>query len=127
MPRSWTPSPRRDITEREALVEWLRQTGVGEEWDRAEQLVRAAKVWPALEDAALDDARDAFRQAIHLHRMAGALHKELKEAELALATDPTDENFEHLLDVQNQFRDAQAIEALIEGFGIQSGRPTRSF
>lgn len=116
-----------DITEREALVEWLRQSGVGEEWDRAEQLVRAAKVWPALEDAALDDARDAFRQAIHLHRMAGALHKELKEAELALATDPTDENFEHLLDVQNQFRDAQAIEALIEGFGIQSGRPTRSF
>lgn len=116
-----------DMTERETLVEWLRQAGVGEEWDRAEQLVRAAKVWPALEDAALDDARDAFRQALHLHRMAGALHKELKEAEQALATDPTDENFEHLLDVQNQFRDAQAIDALIEGFGIQSGRPTRSF
>lgn len=116
-----------EITDRETLVAWLRQAGAGDEWDRAEMLVRAAKVWPALEDAALDDARDAFRQALHLHRMAGALNKELKEAELALASDPTDENFEHLLDVQNQFRDAQAIEALIEGFGIQSGRPTRSF
>ena len=80
-----------------------------------------------LEDAALDDAREAFAQALHLHRSAGTLHKELKAAEMALATEPTDENYRHLVEIQTQFRDVQATEALIEGFGIPSGRAGRSF
>jgi DNA primase len=80
-----------------------------------------------LEDAALPDAREAFAQALHLHRSAGALHKELKAAEMALATDPTDESYRHLVEIQTQFRDVQATEALIEGFGIQSGRAGRGF
>ena len=112
---------------RETLVARLADSGLGDDWQRAVDLVRAAQVWPAFEDAALDDARETFRQALHLHRMAGALNKELKEAEAALAADPTDENFEHLLEVQNQFRNVQAVEALIEGFGIQSGRPNSQF
>ena len=57
-----------------------------------------------------------------MHRSAGTLHKELKAAETALATDPTDENYRHLVEIQAQFRDVQATEALIEGFGIPSGR-----
>ena len=77
--------------------------------------------------AALDDAREAFAQALHLHRSAGTLHKELKAAEMALATEPTDENYRHLVEIQTQFRDVQATEALIEGFGISSGRAGREF
>jgi DNA primase len=42
-----------------------------------------------------------------------------------LATDPTDENYRHLVEIQAQFRDVQATEALIEGFGISSGRSDR--
>ena len=61
----------------------------------------------------------------HLHRSARTLHRELKAAEVALATDPTDENYRHMLEIQAQFRDAQATEALIEGFGIPSGRASR--
>ena len=64
----------------------------------------------------------AFSQTLHLHRTARTLHRELKQAESALATDPTDENYRHLVEVQAQFRDAQATEALIEGFGVSSGR-----
>ena len=82
-------------------------------------------LWTALEDAALDDAREAFLQALHLHRSARNLHRELKAAEAALATEPTDENYRHMLEIQAQFRDAQATEALIEGFGIPSGRASR--
>jgi DNA primase len=108
--------------ERGAVVEALERAGLAETWQRALELVRRARQWPALEDAALEDARDAFAQALHLHRSARTLHRELKEAEAALAAEPTDENYRHLVDVQAQFRSVQATEALIEGFGVMSGR-----
>jgi DNA primase len=63
----------------------------------------------------------------HLQRSAGALHKELKAAEAALATDPTEENYRHLVEIQAQFRDVQAPEALVDGFGVSSGRVARNF
>jgi len=70
---------------------------------------------------------DAFAQTLHLQRSAGTLHKELRAAEAALATDPTEENYRHFVEIQAQFRDVQAPEALIDGFGVSSGRATRSF
>jgi DNA primase len=111
--------------DRDAVVQALEAAGLSEAWERAVSLIRRARLWPALEDAALDDAREAFAQALHLHRSARTLHRELKAAEVALATDPTDENYRHMLEIQAQFRDAQATEALIEGFGIPSGRANR--
>ncbi len=113
--------------DRVATVEAIRNAGLGDAWERAVGLIRRARMWPALEDAGLDDARDAFAQALHLQRSAGTLHKELKAAEAALATDPTEENYRHFVEIQAQFRDVQAPEALIEGFGVSSGRATRSF
>ena len=107
---------------RAGLVAALQAQGLDELWERAVLLVRRARQWPALEDAAFEDARDAFLQALHLHRSAGFLHKELKAAEMALANDPTDENYRHLVEIQAQLRDVHATEALIEGFGVQSGR-----
>ncbi len=100
--------------------------GLGEIWQRALLQVKGAGLWTALPEAALDDARDHFTQALYLQQAAQSLHKELKAAETALATDPTDENYRHLVDVQSQLRDVQAPEALIEGFGVQSGRAGRA-
>ena len=88
----------------------------------AEELVRRGRLWVATPEAAIDDARDAFRQALHLHHLSGTLHRELKLAEVALAQEPTEENYARMIDVQTQMRNAQATEALIEGFGISSGR-----
>ena len=113
--------------DRESALAAIRHAGHLERWERAVSLIRKARLWPVLEDAALDDAREAFAQALHLHRSAGTLHKELKAAEMALATEPTDENYRHLVEIQTQFRDVQATEALIEGFGISSGRAGRGF
>ena len=115
------PNDRGDVL---ARIEARRQL---ERWERAVALIRKARLWPVLEDAAIDDAREAFAQALHLHRSAGTLHKELKAAEMALATEPTDENYRHLVEIQAQFRDVQATEALIEGFGIPSGRAGAEF
>ena len=111
---------------RDEVVGAIGRAGCNEIWERAVALVRRARQWTALEDAALEDARDAFAQTLHLHRSARTLHKELKQAEAALATDPTDENYRHLVEVQAQFHDVQATEALIEGFGVSSGRTGRN-
>ena len=112
--------------DRAGLIAAFEMQGMSDLWERAVALVRKARQWPALEDAAFEDARDAFLQALHLHRSAGFLHKELKAAEMALANDPTDENYRHLVEIQAQLKDVQATEALIEGFGVQSGRVARS-
>jgi DNA primase len=111
--------------DRDAVIATIERAGCREIWERAVGLIKRTRQWPALESASLDDARDAFSQALHLHRTARTLHKELKQAESALATDPTDENYRHLIEIQAQFRDVQATEALIEGFGVTSGRAGR--
>jgi DNA primase len=112
--------------DRDSLRAAIGTSGMDEIWQRAVLLVRRARQWPALEEAAIEDAREAFAQALHLQRSARTLHKELKLAETALATETTDENYRHLIEIQAQFRDFQATEALIEGFGIPSGRVDRT-
>jgi DNA primase len=107
---------------REAMLAAIEAAGLSEIWSRAVDLVRRARLWTALEDAAPEDARDAFAQALHLQRAAHNLHKELKAAEALLAAEPTEENYLHLIEVQAQFRNLQATEALIEGFGVLSGK-----
>ncbi|MDP3897414.1 MAG: DNA primase [Mesorhizobium sp.] len=112
--------------DRATLLGVIGRAGLEPVWEQATAMVRRLRGWPALEDAALDDARDAFAQALHLHHSQRTLHKELKAAEVALAADSTEENFLRLIDIQAQFRDVQATEALIEGFGAQSGRGGRN-
>lgn len=109
----------------EAMRAAIGRSGLAAAFDRAETLVRRARLWPALREAALEDALAGFRQALHLHRSARSLHKELKAAEANLAREPSDANYRQLLDIQSQFRDVRATEALLEGFGMASGRGAR--
>jgi DNA primase len=111
---------------RDAIVAAIAAQQLGEAWQRAELQLRRAYQWPALEGAATEDAREAFLQALALHRKARALHRELKHAEAVLAAEDTDENLRHLVDIQTQLRAAEAPDALIEGFGVLSGRASQS-
>ena len=56
--------------DRDAVIATIERAGHLERWERAVALIRKARLWPVLEDAALDDAREAFAQALHLHRSA---------------------------------------------------------
>ncbi|MBA8880473.1 DNA primase [Phyllobacterium myrsinacearum] len=105
----------------------MTEAGHGTLIEALEALARRARMWTATAEAAEEDALEALRQAVHLHQRASTLHKELKVAETALATETTDENLNRLLDIQNDIRNAQATEALIEGFGIPSGRSGKGF
>lgn len=114
-----------------AMHQALTKAGHGEELAQLDQIVRRAGFWPATIKAAEDDAREALKQALHLHQRARTLHKELRAVEAALETamanDETGEVFGRLLEIQNEIRKADATEALIEGFGLSSGRPAGGF
>lgn len=105
----------------------LAEAGHGELIDALEQSIKRARLWPATSQAAEEDAREALRQALHLHQRSRALHKELRALEEMLETDETGELFGRLVDIRNQLMKAEATEALIEGFGLSSGRPVGSF
>ncbi len=68
------------IAMRRALVD----AGHGDLIKMLEQVVKGAKLWTATTLAAEDDAREALRQALHLHQRARTLHKELRAVEAAL-------------------------------------------
>jgi DNA primase len=51
----------------------------------------------------------------------------LRDAERALGTEPSEENFAWLRDVQERLSALAGSEAEIEGFGASSGRPVRTY
>lgn len=83
--------------------------------------------WWVAADAAAVDAERGWDHTAALHQKLLTLHRELKAAELALATDTNDENWARLCDIQAQLANAEGTEALMEGFGQASGRPARAF
>ena len=82
-----------------------------------------ASHWYLNPEAAEADAGEVLKQALSLHRRARALHKELQLAELALGKDSSEANLGRLKDIQAQLSALGGIEAAIDGFGVQSGRP----
>ncbi len=94
---------------------------------RLDGQIAACGLWPATAAASDEDAEKGWHQALTLHRRQRTLHKELKEAEAALAREASEANFARLVEIQNQLASAEGTEALIEGFGTSSGRQARMF
>ena len=107
---------------RKALV----AAGHGELIEMLEATVRRTREWTATAQAAEDDVREALKQALHLHQRARTLHRELRAVEASLDSDETGEVFARLIDIQKQIAQAEATEALIDGFGLSSGRSAGS-
>jgi DNA primase len=93
---------------------------------RVEAAVTHAADWPVRPDTAAEDVQQWWAQVVTLHRKSRTLNRELKEAERALGDEPTEENLAWLRDVQNQLLAFEGTEAIIEGFGALSGRPSRA-
>ena len=94
---------------------------------RVEQAITHPSDWPARETAAPEDVSLWWTHVVSLHRKSRTLHKELKDAEAALGSDPSEENLAWLRDVQGRLAALEGSEALIDGFGALSGRPVRTF
>jgi DNA primase len=93
---------------------------------RVERAITTAAVWGTREGAARDDVLATWRQLVSLHRQWHSLLRELKDAELALGKESSEANLVWLRDVKARMADMDGTEALIEGFGEQSGRFQRS-
>lgn len=115
--------------ERGALIGALGAAGLGDAWERAVALVRRARQWPALEDAALEDVREAFGQAAALYSRARELRQQRESVQVALAEAVEageEQSCQHLLHVLNtisvDIANLERLEALVDGFGVSSGR-----
>ena len=95
--------------------------GLGALLARVEQAITHPSDWPAREGAAEEDVSRWWTHVVSLHRKSRTLHKELKDAELALGSEPSEENLAWLRDIQARLAALDGTEALIDGFGALSG------
>jgi DNA primase len=110
-----------------AIREATAARGFGPLLARVEGALTHRSDWPAHPEAAPEDVTRGWNHVITLHRKQRTLHRELKEAERALGIEPSDENLHWLRDVQERLAALEGTEALIEDFGVSSGRPARNF
>jgi DNA primase len=113
--------------DREELMAELARRGFADLMARIGRTITTPSVWAAGPEAAADDVLLTWKQLLVLHRQSHSLTRELKDAEMALGQDNSEANSARLLDVKSRLSTLDGTEALIEGFGDQSGRPTRTF
>jgi DNA primase len=100
--------------------------GLSQSLQRVERAITTSAVWGAQPGAAQEDVLSTWRQLVALHRQWHSLLRELKDAELALGEVASEANYAWLRDVKARLSEVDGTEALIEGFGEQSGRFQRS-
>ena len=105
-----------------AVRDALAERGHADTLSALDRQLRAARAWPALPEAAPEDAQDCFAQAIHLYQRASVLREELRLTEASMFEDYTEANFQRLRDLQREIASVTNVEALLEGFGEASGR-----
>jgi DNA primase len=115
--------------ERDRLIEELEAAGFDALLRGLDQQIRNSRLWTATAEAAPEDAREGYLQALALHKRTRALlwqRREL-ERELAVATEEGDgervpQILRALQEVQMETMRLENQEAIIEGFGVLSGR-----
>ncbi len=96
-----------------------------EPFQACEAKLQGVRLWSFLASAALEDAREAVRQALHLQHRYLSLHRELRAAEAALATEGDNVAHAQLVEIHREINNLAGTEALIDGFGLLSGRPAK--
>lgn len=111
------------------LLEKLEAQGFAPLIKALDQQIRNARLWTATEEAAPEDAREGYNQAMALHKRTKALrwHKIELEREIAEATeaedaDRVDRLMNALHEVHLEGLRLENQDAIIDGFGILSGR-----
>jgi DNA primase len=115
--------------DREGMREHLEQAGVAGIVAAIDRQIRNARLWTATAEAAREDAREGYVQALSLHKRTRALLWQKREIErdIAEATDSGDAAtidalMSSLGQVQMEITRLENQEALIEGFGVLSGK-----
>jgi DNA primase len=112
--------------ERTALAAELTRRGFANLLSRIARTITTLSVWGSQPQAAHDDVLQTWKQLVALHRQWHSLTRELRDAEAALGADNSEANYARLRDVKARLSSLDGTEALIEGFGASSGRPSRA-
>lgn len=115
---------------REELITALEVQGFETLIANLDKQIRFARLWTATEHAAIEDAREGFTQALALYVRSRELKRQIRELEKEIA-EATEMNFSeeevqrllntlHLIQVEATRLDK--LEALVDGFGVMSGR-----
>jgi DNA primase len=120
-------SGENDCMDRDELRAILIGAGHEKVLELHERQLRDNRLWQALPEAAFEDAVDGWKQCYALYLRNRTLHSELKAAERALAQNDSEENLDILLQIRGEMERDDGTEALIEGFGVSSGRPVKGF
>ncbi len=114
---------------RDEMVLYLTQRDMEPVIERLEKQMRQLRLWQVMADAAPEDARDGFMQAFSLNQRTRSLkwQKNELERDIAIATEEGDENsvpglIAALHQVQEEVIRLESQEAIIDGFGVLSGR-----
>ena len=116
-----------DPLDHDELRRALLDEGYGPALERIEAVTAMASLWSIRPEGASEDVQATLNQAMALHRRERTLHRELKSVEFALGQDPSEENFSKLQEIKLELAGLDGREAALEGFGIMSGRPARSY
>lgn len=116
-----------DLPGMEAMQARLDERGLGRNMRELDEHVRHNRVWQALPDAAFEDAADGWLQSLALYQRSRTLNTELKLAETAFAKLGDEASYHRLVSIQAEIAKSNGTEALIEGFGVSSGRPLKNF
>lgn len=115
--------------DRERMLAHLEAQGFSPLVATLERQIRNARLWVATQDAALEDAREGFFQALSLNKRARVLkwQKQELERDIAEATEASDEELISTLllnleQVQMEITRFENQHAIIDGFGVLSGR-----
>ncbi|MFB2550688.1 DNA primase [Ensifer soli] len=113
----------------EALREAIAAAGFGPLVEALDRQIRNARLWTATEAAAFEDAREGYLQALALHKRGRALSAQRRELEQELAQAIEDGDgdgvpaiLRALEEVQAEIARLENQEAIIDGFGVLSGR-----
>ena len=114
---------------RDALVARLEAQGFDTLLKVMDQQIRNTRLWTATHKAAQEDARESYTQALSLHKRTKALRWQRVELEreIAEATETGDGDrmvqlMRALSEVQLEIGRMENQEAIIDGFGVMSGR-----
>jgi DNA primase len=109
-----------------ALAAELAKRGFADLLERIQRSITTPSVWGARPAAAESDVLLTWKQLIALHRQWHSLTRELRDVEAAMGADNSEANYARLRDVKARLSSLDGTEALIEGFGASSGRPSRA-
>lgn len=102
----------------------LKQSDNGAVLDQVERAITHKSDWFAEPGASRADVETGWRQILALHRRSVELGRELEAAERAYQAEQTKQAEARLCDIRQQLLDHEGIEASIEGYGAESGRPS---